>query len=65
MKLASGIDPIPYQASSEGPKLSLGLGNLSGFADAHNSSAPQPPAKKDEPESGGSELDVKVSPGKK
>jgi hypothetical protein len=65
MKLASGIDPIPYQASPEGPKLSLGLGNLSGFADAQNNSAPQQPAKKDEPESGGSELDVKVSPGKK
>jgi hypothetical protein len=65
VKLASGIDPTPYQASPEGPKISLGLGNLSGFADAQNNSAPQPPAKKEEPESGGSELDVKISPGKK
>jgi hypothetical protein len=65
VKLASGIDPTPYQASPEGPKISLGLGNLSGFADAQNNSAPQPQAKKEEPESGGSELDVKISPGKK
>jgi len=65
MNLASGIDPTPYQASPDGPKLSLGLGNLSGFADAQNNSAPKPPAKREEPESGGSELDVKISPGKK
>ncbi len=65
MKLPSGIDPTPYQASPEGPKLSLGLGNLSGFADAQNNSAPPPPVKKEEAEGGGSELDTKVSPGKK
>ena len=53
--LPSGIDPTPYQASPEGPKLSLGLGNLSGFLDAQNNSAPPPPVKKEEPEGGGSE----------
>ena len=63
--MPSGIDPMPYQASPEGPKLSLGLGNLSGFSDAQNNSAPPPPVKKEEPDGGGSELDIKVSPGKK
>ena len=65
MKLPSGIDPTPYQASPEGPKLSLGLGNLSGFTDGQSNSAPPLLVKKEEAESGGSELDVKVSPGKK
>ena len=33
--------------------------------DAQNNSAPPPPVKKEEAEGAGSELDIKLSPGKK